>query len=305
MNSVTPNLSDDALQPQVLLVDDDEVTLLLSSIALRERGFTVHEASNGTRALQMLTDQMPDVVVLDALMPGLDGFQTCQALRELPGYESLPVLMLTGLDDEVSINRAYEVGATDFFVKSNHWGLLAGRLRYLLRSARTRRELERSKAKLARAQDLARMGSFDWLLTRFVPTFSVEALRVLNVPQISSLRGLLRLLDRDGRHELLGQVRAASLETSVVHLDLKFRHAGQQGRIVHIEAEPSFNEHGVLHAYMGIVQDVISSAAAPKTRSGTWPTTTPSPVCPIGASSSGAVRGPWSTRAGWGMRSAC
>ena len=120
MNSVTPNLSDDALQPQVLLVDDDEVTLLLSSIALRERGFTVHEASNGTRALQMLTDQMPDVVVLDAVMPGLDGFQTCQALRELPGYESLPVLMLTGLDDEISINRAYEVGATDFFVKSNH-----------------------------------------------------------------------------------------------------------------------------------------------------------------------------------------
>jgi PleD family two-component response regulator len=74
----------------------------------------------------------------------------------------VPVLMLTGLDDEASINRAYQVGATDFFVKATQWSLLAGRLRYLLRASRTRQELERSKAKLARAQDLARMGSFDW-----------------------------------------------------------------------------------------------------------------------------------------------
>jgi len=70
--------------------------------------------------------------------------------------------MLTGLDDEASINRAYQVGATDFFVKSTQWSLLAGRLRHLLRSSRTRLELERSKSKLARAQELARMGSFDW-----------------------------------------------------------------------------------------------------------------------------------------------
>ena len=96
------------------------------------------------------------------MMPGLDGFETCRELRVLPGFESLPVLMLTGLDDDASITRAYEAGATDFFVKSTQWSLLAGRLRYLLRASRTRVELERSKSRLARAQDLARMGSFDW-----------------------------------------------------------------------------------------------------------------------------------------------
>ena len=94
----------------------------------------------------MLADWLPDVVVLDALMPGLDGFETCRALRALPGFESLPVLMLTGLDDDASITRAYEAGATDFFVKSTQWSLLAGRLRYLLRASRTRVELERSKS---------------------------------------------------------------------------------------------------------------------------------------------------------------
>ncbi len=104
-------------QPRVLLVDDDEVNLLLTSIALRDRGFAITEASSGEQALQMMADWLPDVVVLDAVMPGLDGFATCQELRQMPGYESVPVLMLTGLDDDASITRAYEAGATDFFVK--------------------------------------------------------------------------------------------------------------------------------------------------------------------------------------------
>ena len=120
-------------QPKVLLVDDDEVNLLLTAIALVERGFSVTEAASGEDAIGMLAGCQPDVVVLDALMPGLDGFETCRALRLLPGFESLPVLMLTGLDDDASITRAYEAGATDFFVKSTQWSLLAGRLRYLLR----------------------------------------------------------------------------------------------------------------------------------------------------------------------------
>ena len=62
---------DDGLeQPRVLLVDDDEVNLLLTSIALRERGFSITEASSGEQALQVLTEWLPDIVVLDAIMPG-------------------------------------------------------------------------------------------------------------------------------------------------------------------------------------------------------------------------------------------
>ena len=89
----------------------------------------------------------PDVIVLDAIMPGLDGFETCRRARRMPGFEKVPVLMLTGLEDEASITRAFEAGATDFFVKATQWALLAGRLRYLLRAARTRQR--------ARAQQVA------------------------------------------------------------------------------------------------------------------------------------------------------
>src|SRR4030095_10880427 len=102
-------------QPQVLLVDDDEVNLMLTGVALRERGFAITEAASGAAALQMLSEWYPDIIVLDALMPGMDGFQTCQRLRSLPGYENMPVLMLTGLDDDASITRAYQAGATDFY----------------------------------------------------------------------------------------------------------------------------------------------------------------------------------------------
>ena len=94
--------------------------------------------------------------------------------------------MLTGLDDDASITRAYEAGATDFFVKSTQWSLLAGRLRYLLRASRTRVELERSKSRLARAQDLARMGSFDWRRGQDGPVFSVEGLRVFGLAPASA-----------------------------------------------------------------------------------------------------------------------
>ena len=57
--------------PSVLLVDDDEVNLLLTAIALRERGFAITEATSGERAIQVLADWLPDVVVLDAMMPGM------------------------------------------------------------------------------------------------------------------------------------------------------------------------------------------------------------------------------------------
>ena len=78
----THPFADDSLpaQPEVLLVDDDEVNLLLTALALRERGFTLIEAGSGEQALQLLRTHTPDIIVLDAMMPGgLDGFDTCRS----------------------------------------------------------------------------------------------------------------------------------------------------------------------------------------------------------------------------------
>jgi predicted signal transduction protein with EAL and GGDEF domain/FixJ family two-component response regulator len=251
--------------PRVLLVDDDEVNLLLTAAALRERGFEVTEAGSGSEALRQLSARTPDVVVLDALMPELDGFETCTLLRATPGFESLPVLMLTGLDDEASINRAYQAGATDFFVKSSQWSLLDGRLRYLLRSSRTRLELERSKAKLARAQDLARMGSFEWW--RGVErsfTISAEGLRVFGRGPQDRLDfvGVMRMVPLDDRHVFLRLLRDIVAHTSVLVTDLPLTLPDGRQRVVHIEAEPEFSEQGAVSGYTGILQDVTDRRQA-------------------------------------------
>jgi predicted signal transduction protein with EAL and GGDEF domain/DNA-binding response OmpR family regulator len=260
---------DDALlRPKVLLVDDDEVNLMLTAIALRERGFAITEAGSGEQALAMLAEWSPDVIVLDALMPGMDGFQTCEELRTLPGFENMPVLMLTGLDDDASITRAYQVGATDFFVKSTQWSLLGGRLRYLLRASRTRLELERSKAKLGRAQDLARMGSFDW--RRQVEggsgalVLSPEGLRVFGhgPNERLGLRPVLRMVPSAERRGLMRLLHEVLRHNSVLATDVPVTLMDGRQRIVHVEAEPEFNEHGQSAGYTGIVQDVTDRRIA-------------------------------------------
>jgi PAS domain S-box-containing protein len=265
---MTPHqpIADDSVpaQPEVLLVDDDEVNLLLTALALRERGFKITEASSGEQALELLRDGEPDIIVLDALMPGLDGFDTCRTLRRLPGYENVPVLMLTGLDDDASFTRAYQAGATDFFVKATQWGLLAGRLRYLLRASRTRIELERSKSKLARAQDLARMGSFDWRRASGGLLMSPEALRVFGFGPLEAvgLRVLLRMVPQDDRRALLRQLHEALRHASTLTADVPIVLLDGRQRIIHVEAEPEFNEHGHGAGYSGIVQDVTDRRLA-------------------------------------------
>jgi predicted signal transduction protein with EAL and GGDEF domain/CheY-like chemotaxis protein len=261
-----PSYADTALtaKPSVLLVDDDEVNLLLTALALKERGFEIVEASGGEEALERLRHWSPDIIVLDALMPGLDGFDTCRRLRRTPGFETIPVLMLTGLEDDASISRAYQAGATDFFVKATQWSLLAGRLQYLLRASRTRIELERNRAKLARAQDLARMGSFDWRRSEGGLLMSPEALRVFGFGpnERVTLRSLLRMVPQDDRRAFLRLLHEAMAHASVLATDVPIVLFDGRQRIIHVEAEPEFNEQGQGAGYTGIVQDVTDRRVA-------------------------------------------
>ncbi len=265
MTSV-PSADEDrrTVQPRVVLVDDDEVTLLLTATALRQRGFQIVEAVSGDDALAKLHVSVPDLILLDAQMPGRDGFETCRALRAMPGLANVPVLMLTGLDDDASVARAYRAGATDFFVKSGPWSLLAERLNFLLRSSRTFAELERSKLKLARAQDLARMGSFDWRQAEGVLSMQPEALRVLGLPDNAelSLHRLLRMVSAPARRSFVRMLRERLRHASALARDVSIELFDHQRRVIHIEAEPEFDEQGQCTGYTGVVQDVTDRRAA-------------------------------------------
>jgi len=129
------------LPPSVLVVDDSATVREQLEMFLTVSGFAVTCAVNGVDALQKFPISHPDVILLDVMMPSMDGFQTCQALRQLPNGEQTPIVMLTSLDDVQTITRAYEVGATDFMRKPISPVILTHRLRHILRANKTFQEL--------------------------------------------------------------------------------------------------------------------------------------------------------------------
>ena len=145
---------EDHSQPHVLVVDDDVIMRDMARESLTKVGFSVSEAENGVRALQALEDLRPDIVLMDVMMPEMDGFATANAVRQLPGCEMLPILMMTSLDDLDSINRAYEVGATDFITKPINWVILVQRVRYMTRAVQMMNEQKQLEKELQQAQKL-------------------------------------------------------------------------------------------------------------------------------------------------------
>ncbi|HWH73414.1 MAG TPA: EAL domain-containing protein [Methylibium sp.] len=260
MNLHAVNLAEEPIEAaRVLLVDDNEMTLTVTAAALEGRGFAVTMVPSGEAALAVLRDWSPDIIVLDADMPGgLSGFETCRELRAQGVFEMLPVLMLTGLNDDDSIKAAYAAGATDFFVKSEHWSLLAMRLRHMLRASRDVSALKRSESKLARAQELARMGSFEWWRDRRGLGFSPEALRVFGLPpdRPVTLMRIVWMVAQARRKEFVARLRNTLNFRTVFTDDVSLQLRDGRQRTVRVEAEPVYDEQGGLSGYTGIVQDV-------------------------------------------------
>ncbi|RMG86551.1 MAG: response regulator, partial [Candidatus Dadabacteria bacterium] len=147
---------------RVLVADDDPVDRLLAEEVLLAEGYEVACAADGEAAWEACRKSPPDLLVLDLLMPGLDGFEVLGRLRAEAWGRDVPVLVLTGLDDTEAIERAYRLGATDFAPKPANWLILAQRLRYMLRASRTARDLVERTRELEEAQRIARLGSWRW-----------------------------------------------------------------------------------------------------------------------------------------------
>ncbi len=182
--------------PLVLVVDDDDTTRLLAERSLTKAGFAVTDAEDGDLALDSLAQVRPDVILLDVDMPNLDGFETCTQLRARPEHLITPVVMMTAHEDQVSIDRAYAAGATDFTSKPINWGLLCYRLRYILRANDMMVEFARSKDSLARAQRTATLGSWDWNINRGEMTWSDEFCRIIAVERDQAPAALETFLER-------------------------------------------------------------------------------------------------------------
>ncbi len=135
----------------ILIIDDDSMICMLVAKALKSAGLNVTIASSGEEGIRVFKEKGADAILLDVVMPtGMDGFEACIKIRELPSSQNVPILIMTGADDVESVNHAYEVGATDFITKPINLALLSHRLRYMLRSSETTRSLIESERRMHR-----------------------------------------------------------------------------------------------------------------------------------------------------------
>ncbi|WP_392530899.1 response regulator [Nostoc sp. C117] len=129
--------------PAILVVDDERVLRLVLRRAMEKEGYRVTEACSGRHCLDIFQQQQPDIVLLDAMMPDLDGFSCCTQMQRLLGDNCPPILMITVLDDQESVDRAFEAGATDYITKPIDWKVLSQRVNRLLTSRRAIAEIQR------------------------------------------------------------------------------------------------------------------------------------------------------------------
>ena len=117
---------------KLLVVDDDRSMRVTMRAVLERDGYIIEECSNGAHALRRFEELAPDLVLMDAMMPGMDGFTTCRELRKTPYGRHTPILVVTALDDEHSIDRAFAAGANDFIPKPVNFAVLRQRITRLL-----------------------------------------------------------------------------------------------------------------------------------------------------------------------------
>jgi DNA-binding NarL/FixJ family response regulator len=120
----------------VLVVDDSPETLRMLTDALDQAGMTVMVALDGSAAMRVVEQITPDIILLDAVMPGLDGFETCRRLKQAAGLSNTPVVFMTGLSETEHIVRGLEAGGVDYVTKPVVIEEMLARIRVHLANAR-------------------------------------------------------------------------------------------------------------------------------------------------------------------------
>lgn len=225
---------------RVLIVDDDAMIRLLARSAISQLNLEVQEAENGAEAVALFQQQSFDIVLLDLEMPVMDGFTAAREIRALPGGDSTTLVMATGLNDSDSIEKAYEVGATDFVTKPINWAILRQRLRFILRAKAAFQALQENEAKLRESQRIANLGHWEWDITNNRAEWSEQIYEILGLsPDVveASYDAFLKAVhpeDRSGFNRAIGhameQGESYLLEHRIVRPDGQECYVVSQGK---------------------------------------------------------------------------
>jgi len=251
--------------PKILIADDDPLARLFVKNALEPAGMVVVEATGGKDALAKFEAIGPDLVILDIMMPDMDGYLTCSRIRSLPRGKRIPILVLTGLDDAQSIGQAYQHGATDFITKPVNATILCHHVRYMLRTNNVLHALIRSESRLELAQRIARIGNWDWnpRTNRF--TMSNELCRLVGVrPQdfAGTFEAFLALVHEDDRPTVTGALQKLVGQHTPCDIDHRIVLPNGTDFVIHLQAEGVREEETDEITVIGTAQDITERKQA-------------------------------------------
>ncbi|MBS0172069.1 MAG: EAL domain-containing protein [Nitrospira sp.] len=252
-------------RPSILVADDDPLTRLFVKNALEPAGMVVIEATGGKDALAKFEAFPSDLVILDIMMPEVDGYLTCSRIRSMPRGKRIPILILTGLDDVNSIAQAYQHGATDFITKPVNATILCHHVRYMLRTNNVLHALIRSESRLELAQRIARIGNWDWnpKTNRFA--MSNELCRLVGVrPQdfTGTFEAFLNLVHPDDRPLVTGALQKLIAQQTPCDIDHRIVLPNGTDFIIHLQAEAVREEEMDEVTVIGTAQDITERKQA-------------------------------------------
>jgi diguanylate cyclase (GGDEF)-like protein len=260
---LTPLTKDKFPTIRILLIDDDPNFRLITSEALRASAFYVDEAANGAEALEKIKHQLPDIVLLDSMMKGINGFQLCRLLKTDPAMVDVPIIMSIERGDSDSIIKAFDAGANDFIVKPVYYPILMLRLYFILRASQNNAELRNSRHQLATltaltaAQRIARLGYWTWYVknNQFQISAYLASLCGLNLEQFDgSLDGFIQLIHPQDRGFVKEIIISAAHCNTLESAEYRLQVAKSEAIFVHQEMEAITDKYELI--ITGTVQDI-------------------------------------------------
>ncbi len=245
--------------PLVLIADDDPGARLLQSTALEGGGFQVIAVADGSQAVEAYEQLKPDCLVIDVVMPGLNGFEVCREVRARLGGAHTPILILTSRDDLESVSAAYDAGATDFAQKGLSPLLLVERVRFMLRAKQLQDELITSEARLAQAQTVARIGHWEFDSDGRTVSISPVALDIMGVTRddVRTIKAFRHIVHPDDLPRVRQHRLTAKENRTRVSIDFRVATRDASERIVHMEGQTVHYEPGKEdHARVVTIQDI-------------------------------------------------
>ncbi|HEX2770624.1 MAG TPA: EAL domain-containing protein [Geobacteraceae bacterium] len=243
----------------ILIVDDERFMRVTFQDLLEKAGFMTAVAADGVSAISSCMQLKPDLILLDLIMPGKDGFETCQEIRSIEAGRYTPILMVTGLGDTASINRAFEAGATDFITKPVNPDLLGHRLRYMLRASLNMKQLAESEARLANAQRIAHLGNWEWDPLSGTLWGSEETFRILGMEKstsVANFESFLSAVYPPDREIAVAAMTNACENGSSCGFECRIMTADAVQRIVSMHGQVSEPAQGKIRRLVGTLQDI-------------------------------------------------